>query len=94
MNSIIKILSDIEKRPAAYIGKNSISCLKAFLDGWYLRNPNKVIDANIMNEFQEWIEKKYDIKTNKSWNDILLFNSQDEGKALELFFTEFNEWRR
>lgn len=92
MNSVKELLGKIKQRPAMYISKNYISCLKAFLDGWYLRNPTDVTDAEVMDGFQDWIEKKYDIKSSHSWSSILLFYSQDEGKALELFFEEFDEW--
>ena len=89
MNSIVELLELIKERPAMYIGRNSISCLKAFIDGWYLRNPSGIIDGHIMEEFQDYIEKKYNETSCRSWCDILLYNSQDENKALELFFEEF-----
>jgi hypothetical protein len=38
-NNIVKLILEIEKRPAMYIGRNSIFCLKAFLDSWHFRNP-------------------------------------------------------
>ncbi len=94
MNSIVDIINNIQKRPAMYIGRNSISCLKSFLDGWYLRNPEEVVDGIFMEQFQIVIERKYEAKSSKSWSDILLYNSQDESKALELFFKEFDEYKK
>ena len=76
-----------------YITRDSISCLKAFLDGWFLRSPNDVVDDEIMTKFQERIETKYKVKTSHSWCDVLLFHSQDESHALQLFFKEFDEFR-
>ena len=90
MNSISILLNEIRVRPAMYISKRSISCLKAFLDGWYLRDPQSVDDADVMDNFQDWIEKKYNIKTSHSWSAIILFYSQDEYDALEVFFKEFD----
>ena len=75
-----------------YIGRNSISCLKAFIDGWYFRNSNGVSDMHIMNDFQDWVEKKYNVSTSHSWCDVLLFYSQDESSALSKFFDEFEVW--
>ncbi|GAA4276490.1 hypothetical protein [Aquimarina mytili] len=92
MDSIVEVLNSIKQRPAMYIGRDSISCLKAFLDGWYFRNPTGVVDTDVMNKFQDWTEKKYSTKSSKSWSDILLYNSQDESKALELFFKDFDEF--
>lgn len=89
MNSIVELLKLVKERPAMYIGKNMISCLKAFLDGWYLRNPDGIIDVNIMGAFQDYIEKKYNQPSYRSWCDILLYISQDESIALDLFFEEF-----
>jgi len=73
-----------------YITHNSISCLKAFLDGWYFRAPNTVGDAEIMGEFQDWVALKFGIKSTQSWASILLFYSTDEYSALQKFFTEFD----
>lgn len=93
MNSIIELITQIKTRPAMYIGRNSISCLKAFIDGWYLRTPETVIDSTVMDDFQNWVEKKYNIKTSHSWCDIILFYSQDENDALSNFFREFDEFQ-
>jgi len=89
MNSIIDLLKLVKERPAMYISRNSISCLKAFLDGWYLRDTDGVTDVHIMGELQDYTEKKYNENPVRSWCDILLYNSGDEGKALELFFEDF-----
>ena len=35
MDNLYKLLQNIKKRPAMYIGKNSIFNLQAFLDGYY-----------------------------------------------------------
>lgn len=71
-----------------YIGRNSISSLKAFLDGWYLRSPDTISDIEVMGEFQDWVCKKYKIDTH-SWDHILLFYSFDEYNALQEFFKQF-----
>lgn len=93
MNSIIELIYQIKNKPAMYISRNSISCLKAFIDGWFLRSPDTVTDSIIMEDFQNWIEKKYKISTSHSWCDIILFYSQDESHALSKFFDDFDEWR-
>jgi hypothetical protein len=90
MSSIKNLLAQIQSRPAMYLGKRSILCLKAFIDGWYLRSPETVEDRDTMSAFQEWIEKKYNIQSSQSWDRIILFYSQDEYDALEIFFKEFS----
>ena len=92
-NSISDLLNLIQKRPAMYISRNSISCLKAFIDGWYFRDPDTLSDTEVMEKFEIWVKKKYKItETSHSWCDIILFYSQDEAAALITFFKDFNEW--
>lgn len=94
MKSLKKILLEIKDRPALYLGCNTISCLKAFLSGWYLRDPNddEIIDSDIMEKFQIWVTETFDVKTSHSWDKILLFYSADEYEALNKFFEYFEEF--
>ncbi len=93
-DSLIELLGEIKKRPAMYLTRNYISSLKAFLDGWFLRRPNEVLESELMYDFQNWIEKKYNITTTQTWASILLFYSVDECDALELFFKDFDLFLR
>ena len=90
MDSIKELIYKIKLRPAMYITWNDIFCLKAFLDGWYLRDINNVSDLELMSDFQKWIEQSYRITTSHSWAHILLFFSSDNRTALENFFKEFD----
>jgi hypothetical protein len=90
MDSIKELILTIKKRPAMYITRNSISCLKAYLDGWYFRSPESVSDGELMGDFQDWIVHEYKIKSEHSWDAILLFYSNDEYGALQLFFRKFD----
>ncbi len=92
MESILELIQEIEKRPAMYISKNYISCLKSFLDGWCLRNMSDISDIKIMGDFHNWIVNKYKITSSHSWNDIILFYSQDETDALYNFFISFRDF--
>jgi hypothetical protein len=91
MNSVIELITLIKQKPAMYIGKNYLSCLKAYLDGWCFRDSDSLSDAYMLSLFQEWVMKKYDLK-NKGWCDIILYYSQDECDALKKFFLLFDEW--
>jgi len=93
MNSVIELIYKIKTRPTMYISRSSISCLKAFIDGWFFRSPENVSDSNDMENFQNWIQKKYNVSTSHSWCDIILFYSQDESDALINFFDEFDKWK-
>ncbi|GAB3878989.1 hypothetical protein GCM10028824_41640 [Hymenobacter segetis] len=93
--TLIELLAAIKRRPAMYLSKNYISCLRAFLDGWFLLAYQYGIDfdAECMGAFQDWIVAKYGITTSHGWANIILFYSQDESTALRDFFTLFEEWQ-
>ena len=61
MNSVVELILKIKERPAMYITRESISCLKAFIDGWCIGLQEKIVDADVMESFQTAIEKKYKI---------------------------------
>jgi len=43
--------------------------------------------------FQEWIQRRFDIQSCQSWAKIILFYSHDERGALEKFFELFEEFK-
>ena len=54
-----------------YIGRNSIFCLKAFLDGWHFRNPKQTDNSEILIEFTDWIQAKFNIdRYSVSWDKL------------------------
>lgn len=42
-----------------YIGKHSIFCLRAFMDGWYFRNPNEDVQMQLLNDFTLWLQNSF-----------------------------------
>jgi hypothetical protein len=93
MDSIKDLILTMQKRPGFYPGCNYISCLKAYLNGWYHRRPDDVSDLEIMSHFRVWLGNRYSI-TNETqgWCSIILFYSRDECDALSNFFELFNEF--
>lgn len=89
-DNLVDLLDQVKARPALYLSRNSISCLKAFLDGWQLRRPDEIADPGIIVEIQSRVECTYGI-AGHSWDKILLLFSQDEGDALSRFFSIFDE---
>lgn len=75
-----------------YLGANSISCLKAYLDGWYFRDMEGVDDVELMNAFQDWIVNRFSVKGTQSYARVILFYSQDECSALKTFFELFDSF--
>ncbi|MGY5958889.1 hypothetical protein ACUY4R_002619 [Kosakonia sp. BK9b] len=93
MNDIIKLIDMIEKRPALYLSRHTISALKAFLDGWQMREPTGIVNIETLVNFQSYIEEYYEV-TGHSWDKIILLFSQDEHDALNNFFKRYNEMKK
>jgi hypothetical protein len=93
MASIVTLIDEIKSRPAMYLGRRSLSCLRSFLDGWCYRDKEEPCDASFFRGFHEWVERKYGQKDTQSWDRIILFYSQDEADALDRFFKLFDEYR-
>lgn len=88
---IIDLIYTIKERPAMYIGQNSISVLRGFLDGWLYANSNELLsNCTILEDFEKWLQNVYKMDNKATWNRIILCYSQDESKALESFFNLFD----
>jgi len=77
-----------------YLGKNSIFCLKAFIDGWYFRDTEKDVNIEILNEFHLWLQQYYNMidEDNRNWDELLFFVYKDEQIALVNFFILFDKF--
>lgn len=85
---LLSMVLKIKSKPGLYIGNKSITKLRSFLDGFSVgySYPNVM---NLFPGFQDYIELKYSCKLTISWNDILLFFSNNkEDVAFDLFFEE------
>jgi|SRR5689334_4096517 hypothetical protein len=92
MASFKELIQKIKERPSMYLSANSISCLKAYLDGWYFRDMEGVDDAGLMDAFQTWIVERFSVRGSQSYARIILFYSQDECSALKTFFELFDSF--
>ena len=90
-DDLIELLKLIEARPALYLSRNTISALRAFIDGWLLRRPDDVINFQILKKIQKYVENNFEIDGRFPWDRIILLFSEDENDALKLFFKIFNE---
>lgn len=96
MLDLYPLLSKIKQRPSLYLGKRSLGNLHAFLDGYTFAHrqldiPMTQQERNF-EEFQEWIEIRFNQVSTQSWSRIILFYSEDEATALNLFFDLFEEF--
>ncbi len=96
MNDLYGLLREIQKRPAMYLGRNSIFNLQAFLDGYYLaRRELGVPLTEQEQEFQvflQWMRQRFKVETGQLWASIILFHAADERSAVDLFFDVFEEF--
>ncbi len=90
---------NFRKRTGMYLGKNSISNLRIFMDGYQICEMFNEIKAENTTPpfwlFFKWICKYYNHDGSYySWDGIILQNSEnDEAKALSTFFKRFDEFR-
>ena len=95
MNSY-ELFQKIEKRPEMYLGRCSIYDLKAFHDGYI--TAKQELRATFTEEdedftgFHDWLENRLNVKSNGSWEKMLVFRSKNERKALDLFFKLLDEY--
>lgn len=92
MLDLYDLIRNIQKRPAMYLGQPSIFYLRTFLSGYFfarhqLGRPETEQEEHF-SDFQAYMQQRFKITSSQSWNKIILFFSQDQQRALELFFNE------
>ncbi|MEH1873133.1 hypothetical protein [Nostoc sp.] len=96
MVDLYDLIHNIRKRPAMYLGRASISNLRTFLAGYcFARRQIGITQTQQeqqFSEFQIWIQQRFNLTSNQTWDQIILFFSQDEHTALEQFFKLFDEF--
>ena len=90
--TIIELIKQIKPFPVLFIRKHSIFNLEVFIDGWYYRDENEDVKADILyTEFCEWLRKRYNMRgDSRGWANILYYKFETEEKALDEFFILFN----
>lgn len=93
---LYEMLQRIKQRPGMYLGRCSITRLRAYLDGYMgsrldLGLPQTEQEREFQG-FQGWIQKRYNITSSHGWDNIILFYSADERDALNKFFQLFEQF--
>jgi hypothetical protein len=90
------ILWRIREHPLEYLSSKSISRLRAFHDGYTLRQdeelPNEPREGPVLTGFQRWVEARFKVTLSVSWTDIILAYSEDEADAFNRFYDLFEEF--
>ncbi|MGL5059536.1 MAG: hypothetical protein ACRC62_06100 [Microcoleus sp.] len=90
------MLQRIKQRPGMYLGKCSITRLRAFLNGYEMARAELGLPDTEQQQqlegFQEWIQERYQITSTHGWDSIILFFSADEKDAFDGFFKLLDEF--
>ncbi len=94
---LYEMLERIKQRPGMFLGKCAITRLRAFLDGYMGARVDLGLPPTSQelefNQFQEWIQSRFNITSDHGWDNIILFYSNDERDGLNNFFELFEQWR-
>jgi hypothetical protein len=96
MSNFYQLIAKIKRRPSMDLGKPAISNLRSFLSGYILARRELDIpqtqEEKEFSEFQFWIQSKFKISSDPSWDKTILFFSEDEPSAIAHFFNLFDEF--
>ena len=90
------IIRNVQKRPAVYLGGTSIFNLRTFLAGYCFARRQLGIpqtrQGQQFSEFQTWIQHKFNLPADRTWDRIILSSSPEEHTALDQFVKLFDEF--
>ncbi|NJR52909.1 MAG: hypothetical protein HC780_28430 [Leptolyngbyaceae cyanobacterium CSU_1_3] len=100
MSAMFEVLEKLQKHPGMYLGRTSARDLFIFLEGYRTARMDLGVELTeqeieFLDEFQPWIQKRYNISVSASWAKIIeLYTGSDE-RAFYEFFKLLNEfWHR
>lgn len=99
MSGIYKVLEKIKSRPGMYIGKPYLSILRHFLVGYQCARDEMEIELNeeeidFYEHFQDWVQQRFNVRTNNSWANIILLFTRDEKDGFDCFFKLLDEFKQ
>lgn len=90
------LLARIKQRPGMYLGKVSLTRLKMLLMGYGMSRGELGLqltqEEKQFAQFQQWIQRKYQINSSEGWESIILSQVEDEKLAFDLFFQLFEQF--
>lgn len=93
MKTVTELLLEIRKRPVIYIGTTSLIRLRCYIHGYiYAVKHEAGLDCGdrVFWDFNEWLNKKYNIKDSICWENGLTNISAND--AFDLFYKEFDTY--
>jgi hypothetical protein len=93
---LYNLLARIKQRPGMYLGKVSLTRLKMLLMGYGMSRGELGLqltqEEKQFAQFQQWIQRKYQINSSEGWESIILSQVEDEKLAFDLFFELFEQF--
>ena len=93
---LYNLLARIKQRPGMYLGKVSLTRLKMLLMGYSMSRGELGLqltqEEKQFAQFQQWIQRKYQINSSEGWESIILSQVEDEDLAFDLFFELFEQF--
>lgn len=90
------LLQSIRQRPGLYIGYPSITNLFMFLSGYKFSRQAQgltlTLEETEFQEFQPWLQKRFNVNTSASWARIILLYTIDEVHGFTVFFELLDEF--
>jgi len=86
-------IQTIKERPGLYIGKKSLILLHAYMNGYMDRQRELEGQGEGFNfEFQEYIQKRYNITSSHHWSSIITFFCTTDAEAFDRFYELLDEF--
>lgn len=93
------ILEKIRTRPGMYIGRASVRDLFMFLVGYKTARRELGIELcelekDFAEHFHNWVQQRFNVRTNNSWAKIILLFTRDEKDAFDCFYKLLDEFKQ
>ena len=98
MEPLYSLFDKIKEKPGMYLGYASVSNLYMFLCGYEYSHEQLNIPLTEaeeeFQEFQPWLQERFDVKTSASWARIILLYAVNEEEGFNTFFELLEEFKR
>jgi uncharacterized NAD(P)/FAD-binding protein YdhS len=97
MSGLYTTLEKIKKKPALYLGRKSLQALYFFLEGYEFSREELGIESTeeevfFYENFQEWLQSRFQVQTVSSWAKIIQLYSIDDRDAFDNFFSLLDQF--
>jgi hypothetical protein len=97
MYGLYSTLEKIREKPALYLGRRSLQALYFFLKGYDFSREELGIESTeeelfFYENFQEWLQSRFQVQTVSSWAKIIQLYSIDDRDAFDNFFSLLDQF--